>query len=82
MSLQSKNVLSMNYIQGQFNEEYYESRLCRTDHLTRMVMLVAEHISNLIAINEIQVKVNTCYARYHSFEEKLQQATIEDLMKS
>ena len=70
LSCQLRNVLSMSKLLIQYNAEY-RMNICRLDILLWVIALASQHISNLMLINDLQLQLNTCYARFYKWEEKL-----------
>ena len=67
---QLANVVSLSKVTSQYNRECQINRCCPalTFHL---VVLVNQHISNLLDINDLQIKLNSCYLKFYSWESSL-----------
>ena len=70
LNSQLSNIISMSKILVQFSAELRTSR-CRMDTLLQAIALTSQHISNLIVINDLQLQINACYARFYKWENQL-----------
>ena len=67
LNCQLSNIVSMSKLLVQFNAEHQMTR-CRIDILFRAIALTSQHIANLMVINDLQLQINSCYARFYKWE--------------